>query len=123
MERCWLHTLWEEQVSGLMATSCDFEPVVDKRHSAEFQGTLPLSACIARPQLEVHAAEKPHCVVNDECRESGQRYGLSVVGVEFAVFAIRPPACLPDVSFCLTVHLNGINRLHRLIYLESTGSC
>ena len=118
-----MHMLWEVQVSGPMAANYDFDPVVDKKHSAGFQGTWTLSACIARPQLEVHAAEKPHCVVNDECRESGQRYGLSVVGVEFAVFAIRPPACLPDVSFCLSVHLNGINRLHRLIYLESTGSC
>lgn len=98
-----MHMLWEVQVSGPMAANYDFDPVVDKKHSAGFQGTWTLSACIARPQLEVHAAEKPHCVVSDECRESDQKCGLSVVEVESAAFAIRPPICLGDVSFYFSV--------------------
>ena len=65
----------EAQVSGPLATNCDFEPVVDKRHFAAFQSTPPLSACTAQPQLEVHAAEKPHYVVIDDLQESGQRCG------------------------------------------------
>ena len=93
-----MHMSREAQVSGLLATNCDFEPVVDTRHFAAIQGTSPLSAYIRQPQLEVHAAEKPHYVVNGGCRESGQRCDLLVVEVEFAAFAIRPPTCLGDVS-------------------------
>ena len=110
------------QVSGLMAKSCDCEPAVDRRHFAACQGTWLLSACITQPQLEVHVAEKPRCVVIDDCQENGQRCGLSVVGVEFAAFAVRPPTCLGDVSFCLDAFFNGHDRLYRLLHIESTGN-
>lgn len=116
-----MHMMWEVPVSGLMATSCDFEPVVDKRHFAGFQDTWLLSACITQPQLEVHVAGMPHYVVSDDCRESGQRCGLSVVGVNSAAFARRPPTCLGDVSFRFSVCFVRHDRLCRLPYFESTG--
>jgi hypothetical protein len=112
--------LREAQVSGLLATNCDFEPVADRKHFAVFQGTWQLSACTRQPQLEAHAAEKPHYAVNDYYRESGQRCGLSVVGVEFVAFATHPPACLGYVSFCFSHFFNDYDRLYGPLHLEST---
>ena len=68
-----LHKSWEAQESGPLVASCDSGPAVGKRHCVVPQDTWPLFACIVLPQLEVHAAEKPHSVVIDDCRESGQR--------------------------------------------------
>ena len=53
------------------------------------------------------AAEKPHYVVIDDCRESGRRCDLLVVGVESAASAIRPPTCLEEVSVGLVGFFKG----------------
>ena len=104
---CWLHMSREALVTEPLATSFDPEFAVDKRRFAVSQGTWLLSACIALPRLEVHAAEKPHYVVIDDCRESGRRCDLLVVGVESAASAIRPPTCLEEVSFGLVGFFKG----------------
>ena len=115
-----MHMSREARVTGPLATSCDPEPAVDKRHFAVSQGTWPLSACIALPLPEVHAAEKSHLLVIDDYQESDQKCGLSVVGGGFVAFVIHPPICLGDVSFCLVGFFKGQDRLCCLPCVEST---